>query len=683
MPDLSNGLPTDADIAFGNPPPVPLPPLEQLQELLPRSQNALWAPPVRPLETWQGLAARATNILPFLWAGYPGSPFHWSGGGEDDAPVTPSDLFLEGEPDEHFEGHARRVGPEAAAAAVILADVVESLDLATLPGPALLDEILDAIARRDIDLQARAEKLLAAARAETAPPAAAPGLPDPTVLAHLLRHIHPPGPDRQAPLWPQVIHQARSIALFDRLVPRQDWREARTQLGRHGAAAAAITAMAKQSLELVSDPAGSLRGTVAIAVKRPATLDRTVRKLVKATARLSQLPEPGSLEVGVPSLERARKLYGRLYSSWPTGPRPERCSWHNLHDRIVRIHLPDHNRLGRKTGLSEAKALLGQSAFATVAMLALARRSCGHRYSHLAELCFESAVRAASAGPLDLDALIVIGDESDPSPASAAFAGPLKPVPDIHDIRGLIPGTQWAPASAETGQQYGWASVIENARRLGREALNIDDGTWTRLEDRIEARRAAAAVLYAAPRPHFAPEPRLIDRIAGLKCRYDRDWHYSIHDRALDAIATEIDLAVLAALENGEFRPEAPELLPGPDILKEHGPRSVGELVEDGAEPDWEELTAAAHGLATGRLGLSEDDWRRACRILGVRRAAAAALAAAAFEEQRTRKDFARIVFHEATHPGSLASLFRNKFLPHRSECSFALSESASGEPTL
>ncbi|MDE0407358.1 MAG: hypothetical protein OXN81_05805, partial [Alphaproteobacteria bacterium] len=103
-----------------------------------------------------------------------------------------------------------------------------------------------------------------------------------------------------------------------------------------------------------------------------------------------------------------------------------------------------------------------------------------------------------------------------------------------------------------------------------------------------------------------------------------------------------------------------------------------------GSHPDWEELTAAAQGLATERLGLSEDDWRRACRILGPRRAAAAALAAAAFEEQRTREDFGKIVFHEATHPESLASVLRSKYIPHfLSRDAFALSEPASTEPAL
>ena len=637
--------------------------------------------PDRPPETWQELARQATRLLPFLWAGYPGSPFHWSNDEQGSAPVTPWDLFPKEEPKDHFAAHAGRAGPEAAATAVILADVTEALDLTSRPGPTLLDETLDEVARGDFDLGARTEELLAAVRSRAVPPVSAPGLPDPTVLAHLLRHIHPPGPDRQAPLWPQVIHQARSIALFDRLVPRKDWLDARTQLGRHGAAAAAIVAMAKQSLELVSDPAGSLRGTVAIAVKRPATLDRAVRKLIKATARLSLLPEPGSLEVNVPSLERARKLYGSLHPSWPTGPDAGRCSWHNLHDRMVRIHLPNRYRYGKMANLSQAKELLGQRAFTVVAMLTLSRRPYSHRHSDLAELCFETAIRMASAGALDLDEIVSAREENGNSPKPIASADPLKPVPDIQDIRNLILETQWAPVSTEPGQQHGWASVIENVRQLGREALGIDDGTWARLEDRIEARGAAAAVLYAAPRPHLAPEPRLIDRIAGLKSRHDRDWLLSSHEQAVEAIETEIDLAVVAALENSEFRPEAPELLPGPDIVKRYGPRSIRELIDDGAEPDWEELATAAYGLATDRLGLSEDDWQRACRILGTRRAAAAALTAAAFEEGRTRRDFAGIVFHEATRPGSLPELLRSKWLPHRSRDSFALPDPDSLEP--
>ena len=353
--------------------------------------------------------------------------------------MTPSDLFLMGEPDDLFDDHARWVGPEAAAAAILLADVAESLDLATLPGPAMLDETLNAIARGDTDLRARAEELLAVVRNEAEPPVAAPGLPDPTVLANLLRHIHPPGPDRLAPLWPQVIHQARSIALFDRLIPREDWRQVRTQFGRHGAAAAAIVAMSKQSLELVSNPVGSLHSTVTNAINRPATLNRSVRKLIKATERLSLLPEPGSLEVNVPSLERARKLYGRLRPSWQTAPDTEKCSWHNLYDRMVRIHIPDRNRFGDQPDLSEAKQVLGLRAFTTVAILALIRHNWRSRHSGLAELCFETAMRMASAGKLDLAEIVSAREEDGDSPKAVALAASLKPVPDIHDIRVSFP----------------------------------------------------------------------------------------------------------------------------------------------------------------------------------------------------------------------------------------------------
>ena len=679
-------LDTRASPTFQTPenrPAVPLPSIEQLQELLPWSQRATFTLPGPLPETWQELAHRATRILPFLWAGYPGSPFHYFDEEAGGAPVTPSDLFLRGDPDEHFDDHARMVGPEPAAAAIILADVAASLDLGTLPGPAALDETLKAIARGDADLRARTEELLAAIRSESQPPATTPGLPDPTILAHLLRHIHPPGPDRQAPLWPQVIHQARSIALFDRLVPRQDWKQARTQLGRHGAAAAVIVAMAKQSLELVSDPAGSLRGTVAIAVKRPATLGRSVRKLIKATARLSLLPEPGSLEVNVPSLERARELYRRLHPSWQTAPDTKKCSWHNLYDRIVRIHIPDRNRLEDQPDLSEAKQVLGLRAFTTIAILALIRDNWRSRHSGLAELCFDTAMRMASAGKLDLDEIVSAREEDGDSPKAVALAASLKPVPDIHDIRGLIPDTQWAPASDEPGQQYGWPSVIENARRLGRDALGIDNDTWTRLEERIEPRGAAAAVLYAAPRPHLAPEPRLIDRIVRLRSRYDRSWSPGIHARAVAAIETEIDIAVVAALEKSEFQPADPELLPGADIVARHGPRSIRQLVGDGFEPDWDELAAAGHGLATGRLHLSEEEWRRACRILGPHRAAAAAFTAAAFEEEQKRSDFARVVFHEATRPGSLPELLRNKWILQRSRDSLSLADPPSLGPAL
>ena len=417
----------------------------------------------------------------------------------------------------------------------------------------------------------------------------------------------------------------------------------------------------------------------ATAVGRPATLDRAVRKLVKATARLSLLPEPGSLEVNVPSLERARKLYGRLRSLSPIAPDADKCSWHNLYDRVVRLHLPD--RIGKKADLMEAKELLGQRAFTVVAMLALSRYDYRTRHFGLIELCFESAIRAAGTGALDLDGIISGGEgEEDPRKA-AAFADPLKPVPDIYDIRGLIPETQWAPASDEPGRQHGWASVIENARMLGLGALAIDDGTWARLEYRIDARSAAAAVLYAAPRPGLAPAPRLIDRIAGLRSRYDSAWFRSIHSQAVSAIETEIDLAVVAALENGEFQPAAPELLPDLATVQQYGPRSIREHVGDSSELDWDELTATAHALATGRLALSEDDWRRACRMLGPRRAAAAALAAAVIEEERTRKEFGKIVFHEATHPGSLPDLLESRWIPYRSELAFQLAESARGKP--
>ncbi len=439
----------------------------------------------------------------------------------------------------------------------------------------------------------------------------------------------------------------------------------------------------KQSLELVSDPAGSLRSTVAAALKKPATLDRNARKLVQATARLSLLPDSGTLDVRTPSLERARELYRRLRPNWPTGPDTDKCSWHNLYDRMVRIHLPDWDRFGYGPDLSEAKELLGQRAFTVVAILALSRDNWGSRHFGLAQLCFESAIRVARAGTLDLDEIVSTGDGSGTSPANAAFTGPLKPIPDIHDIRSLIPETQWAPVSAEPGQRHGWASVIDNARRLGREALDIDDETWARLEDRIEPRGAAAAVLYAAPRPALAPEPRLIDRIARLKSRNDRNWSPGIHARALCAIEAEIDLAVVAALEKGEFQPAAPELLPGPDVVKQYGPRSIRGRIDDGAELNWDELTSTAHGLAIGRLHLSEDDWQRACRILGPRRAAAAALTAAAFEEEQNRRDFARIVFHEATRPGSLPELLRHNWLLYRSSTSFKVSDSVSVETGL
>lgn len=677
---------TDTDIV-GNLPSVALPSLEDLRQLLPWSQGATDALLDPSAEDWKGLAKQAANLLPFLSAGDPDhSPDDYDDGQSDGAPVTPADLFSAYRHAAYaswmFDKHARQVGADAAAAAIILTDVAESLDLEPSPGPVALDKALKGIAQGDFDLPARTEELLAAVRSGMEPDRTKPDLPDPNVLAHLLRNIHPPGPDSHAPLWPQVIHQARRIALFDRLVPRQDWRQAQQQLGRHGAAAATIIAMAKQSLGLVSDPADSLRGTVALAFNKPAALDRTVHKLIKATAKQSLLPEPAMPGVETPSLERARKLYGRLgriNPLPPTGPDANNCSWHNLYDRIVRIHIPFH--FGKKTDLKEAKDILGKRAFTVVAMLAVFRRSCLTWTSELTVLCFESAVRAAGAGALDLDEIVSDAEEDEDPLKRLAFASPLKPVPDINDIRDLIPETRWAPASDERGQQHGWASVIENARMLGREALAIDNETWARLENKIGARSAAAAVLYAAPRPCLAAEPRLIDRIAGLTSMFDSAWFPGVHRRAVDAIETVIDLAVVAALENCPFQPETPELLPDLDIVQRYGPRSIRELVGDSSELDWDELTAAAHDLATGRLSLSEDDWQRACRILGPLRAAAAALAAAAIQEQLARRSFGKIVFHEATHPGSLPDVIESKWIPYQSERAFQLSDSASAEP--
>ena len=679
---------TDTDIA-GNLPSVALPSLEDLRQLLPWSQGATDALLDPSAEDWKGLAKQAANLLPFLSAGDPDhSPDDYDDGQSDGAPVTPADLFSAYRHAAYaswmFDKHARQVGADAAAAAIILTDVAESLDLEPSPGPVALDKALKGIAQGSFELRGRTEELLMAVRSETEsePERTTLQLPDPNVLAHLLGHIHPPGPDPQAPLWSQVIHQARRIALFDRLVPREDWRQAQRQLGRHGAAAAAVVAMAKQTLGHVSDPAGSLRGTVALALSDPRALDRTVRKLIKATARLSLRSEPGMPGVEIPSLERARELYGqlgRIYRFPPTGPDADKCSWHNLYDRIVRIHIPVH--FGKKADLKEAKDVLGHRAFTVVAMLALFRRSCLTWTSELTVLCFESAVRAAGAGALDLDEIVSDGEENEDPLKRLAFANPLKPVPDINDIRDLIPKTQWAPTSDEPGQQHGWASVIENARMLGREALAIDDETWARLENKIGARSAAAAVLYAAPRPCLAAEPRLIDRIAGLTSMFDSAWFPGVHRRAVDAIETVIDLAVVAALENCPFQPETPELLPDLDIVQRYGPRSIRELVGDSPDLDWDELTAAAHDLATGRLSLSEDDWRRACRILGPLRAAAAALAAAAIQEQLARRSFGKIVFHEATHPGSLPDVIESKWIPYQSERAFQLSDSASAEP--
>ena len=61
--------------AGGNSPPIPLPSIEQLQQLLSWSQAAPVTLTKRPPETWRDLAHGASRILPFLWAGYPGSPF--------------------------------------------------------------------------------------------------------------------------------------------------------------------------------------------------------------------------------------------------------------------------------------------------------------------------------------------------------------------------------------------------------------------------------------------------------------------------------------------------------------------------------------------------------------------------------------------------------------------------------
>ena len=384
----------------------------------------------------------------------------------------------------------------------------------------------------------------------------------------------------------------------------------------------------------------------------------------------------------VPSLERTRELYGRLYQLALTSPDTDKCSWHNLYDRVTRIHLPD--RLRKKADLTAAKGLLGQRAFTVVAILALARYNYRYRHYSLIDLCFESAIRAARTGPLDLEELVPDWNASEDPPETDLFATPLKPVPDIHDIRGLIPETQWAPVSAEPGQQHGWSSVMDNARRLGRDALNIDDETWTRLEARIEPRGAAAAVLYAAPRPPLGPEPGVIARIVDLRTEYDSSWYLSSHAKALSAIEAEIDLAIVAALENCTHHPASLEyLLPRPDLLNEHGPKAFRKHFPNlGAEDaEWDRFATLAHDLATGALQISKKDWERACRILGLHRAAAAMLATAAIHEERARRDFGSIVFHEATRPGSLPSLLRSKRIPYQSGYEFTRWVSFSIEP--
>ena len=679
MPDLSNELPSNAGMAFGHLPPVLLPSIEQLQKLLPWAQRAPFTRPGPLPETWRDLAHGATRILPFLWAGYPGSPFHYFDAEEGNAPVTPSDLFLMGEPDDLFDDHARMVGPEAAATAIILADVAESLDLTTPPGrPCSTSCWTQSRAATPTSGPGRKSCLRRSGRRRRRRSAGrvCPVRPSwPISFATSIRRDRtarrlcgPRSPTRLAPS-PFSTGWSR-----ERLAGRPDpTRTARRGRGRHSRHGQAV-ARARLRPRGLAAQHGCHR-------RQEARYPRPGRPQAHQGDRKAVPPPRTRKPEGQRPFAGARPQVLRSPPSIAAdGPDTEKCSWHNLYDRMVRVHIPDRNRLGDTPDLSEAKEVLGLRAFTTVAILALIRHNWRSQHSGLAELCFETAMRAAAAGALDLDAIVSAGEELGDSPEAVALVTPLKPVPDIHDIRGLIPDTQWAPVSAEPGQQYGWPSVIENARRLGRDALGIDNDTWTRLEERIDGRGAAAAVLYAAPRPHLAPEPRLIDRIARLRSRYDRSWSPGIHARAVAAIETEIDMGVIAALESSEFQPEAPELLPGADIVARHGPRSIRELVGDGSEPDWDELAAAGHGLATGRLHLSEEEWRRACRILGPHRAAAAAFAAAAFEEEQNRSDFARVVFHEATRPGSLPELLRNKWILRHARDSFTLADPPSLE---
>ena len=644
--------------------PVPLPSIRQLLQLLQWSQGAPHTLLLSPVADWHGMEKQAAHLLPYLWATASRNPFVKYGDGRTGSAISSLPRYRHKERDNLFSELAGKAGPNATSSAIILIDVAESLDLLFDSPPAALDKTLERVARGKLSLQDRAAELVSAVQNEMEPGSSEPDLPDPDTLLRLLNRIHPQTPYPDTPPWRRIVHEARRIAIFDRSVPRQTWQHAVQAIGPRGAAAAAIIAFARQSLGRVSDPAASIRDSIALSLREANSLQLRAAKLLRHLDDMPDEPATGELAVRVPSIDRVRSLYKHIAGDTLLVPDINACTWFNLHDRIRRIHFPGTPNM--VPDRATVTRLLGQRAQTVIAIMASETTSHSLSYKPAKTLWFEAAVRVAQTGPLDLHDLL----DKEPFRYGEPYrymdgsddTKPLSPLPSVEAIRQLIPETQWAPHSAACAIDYGWTSVIHNTRKLA-EVLDITEAQWERLTEILGTRHAAAAVLYAAPRPDLAPAAGLLHRFLDARSSQAAKGIVGMYHQAFLCIETRIDIIIADAVEHSPVKPANHHHLPTADELLTCNLPQVREhlLRQPGEDPDWDALADLARNMATTHLNVSDGAWLQACRKIGKARTAAAAFAVAAALARQNRLDnkFDHFVQTETSNPGLLASLFR------------------------
>ena len=637
--------------------PIRLPSLRQLLQLLPWSQGAPHALLQPPAADWRGMTKQATRILPYLWATAADNPLRKYGRGRIGTALSSPPHYMDRELERYFCEWTGKAGPNAASSAIILTDVAESLDLIAESPLTAARNTSERIAVGELCLQELAAELITATRQEVEPGSSTPELPDTETLLRLLHHIHPQRSFPDAPPWRRIVHETRRIAIFDRSVPRETWQRAVEALGPCGATASAILACVRQSLECIPDPAASICDFIASSSGDEQSLASQASELLQHLDDMPCQPAPGELTVVVPTIDLLRLAYAEIANQTLLVPDIEACTWFNLHDRIRRIHLPC-----TYPDPETVTQLLGQQARTVIAIVATdaanpSMSSCTPPNS----LWFEAGIRVAQTGPLDLqDAL-----DKQPYRNLDGLDGtkPLYPIPSFEALRRLIPDTQWAPQSTDSAADYGWPSVLLNTRKLA-ENLEIGDAQWKRLNDILGPRHAAAAVLYAAPRPHLAPVPELLHRILDTRSSEAAKPIIDAYRETFNSIEIRLDIIIRDAVEQSPIKPANRHHLPNADELLSCNLPQVRDylIAQSGDEPDWTVLADLARDIATAHLDLSDDEWRRACRKIGTPKAAAAAFAAVAatIRENRIYGRFDSFVRREASNPGLLAALFRD-----------------------
>ena len=199
--------------------------------------------------------------------------------------------------------------------------------------------------------------------------------------------------------------------------------------------------------------------------------------------------------------------------------------------------------------------------------------------------------------------------------------------PEMDRIRELLPDIRWAPHPRPGNTEWGWHAIFRAIERMFHEHPDLRRQSYPALCDKMDGPRdvASTLLLLLSLPPDQAPADlgSALAEIAGLASR-PRDRRYSRHALTVKVC---IDAAIMREAEANPGPPLYITALPSYSAIRNLRLIALqGVLKKDERDRcDWSALIEPGRRLALDHLGIRQQVWDRAVRLLGEPAAAAIA----------------------------------------------------------